>query len=257
MTTPENAKPKFKLKRFTSVSTHDTSSTISTIHEKLCADVRYPAFEKVIRFINYELVDGAVLEFGVYTGRSLAALQIAEDRYRRDSMHTVSGPPRKFYGFDSFQGLYNSNHPRWTDGSFAKNHSWHPTIKIGETITPDAVKAFFKHINLLEPTIVAGLYDDTLPIFVNAAFGKAAIIHIDCDLYESTLAVLNNVEPMLQQGTILLFDDYYNYKGSPYKGEAAAFKAFQKSCAAHWNFVEYFQYGTFCKAFITVAVEDL
>ena len=257
MTTPENAKPKFKLKRFTSVSTHDTSSTISTIHEKLCADVRYPAFEKVIRFINYELVDGAVLEFGVYTGRSLAALQIAEDRYRRDSMHTVSGPPRKFYGFDSFQGLYNSNHPRWTDGSFAKNHSWHPTIKVGETITPDAVKAFFKHIKLLEPEIIEGLYDDTLPIFVNAAFGKAAIIHIDCDLYESTLAVLNNLEPMLQQGTILLFDDYYNYKGSPYKGESAAFKTFQKSCSAHWNFVEYFQYGTFCKAFITVAVEDL
>lgn len=231
------------------------SEPVEAIRAVLRQDVRYPAFEKAIRFVNYELVEGHVLEFGVYTGRSLAALQLAEDRYARECVHSVPGPPRQFYGFDSFTGLYNTKHPRWTDGSFAKNHSWHPTIKCGETITAEAVKQFFKHIDLAEPTIVEGLYGDTLPEFVGrgaGGAGKAAIVHIDCDLYDSTMTVLTHVEPMLQQGTVLMFDDWFNYKGDPTKGEAAAFKEFQQTTRA-WEFVEYFQYGTFCKAFIATA----
>jgi hypothetical protein len=35
-------------------------------------DIRYPMFLKALHFVNYEMVAGAIIEFGVYTGRSLA-----------------------------------------------------------------------------------------------------------------------------------------------------------------------------------------
>ena len=42
---------------------------------------------------------------------------------------------------------------------------------------------------------------------------KAAVVYIDCDLYESTRPVLRFMSHFLQNGTIVCFDDYFNYKG--------------------------------------------
>ena len=52
--------------------------------------------------------------------------------------------------------------------------------------------------------------------------GKAAIVMIDCDLYSSTKEVLKFITPLLVDGSILIFDDWYAYKGSPFKGERRA-----------------------------------
>ena len=51
------------------------------ICDLLKLDIRTDAFKKCIRFINYELVDGDILEFGVYSGRSLAALSYYNNEY--------------------------------------------------------------------------------------------------------------------------------------------------------------------------------
>ncbi len=98
------------------------------------SDVRYQAFQKAVRFVNYELVEGDIFEFGVYTGRSLALLQIASEEYLRHSIHKINFS-RNFIGFDSFKGMLKTHHPRWEDGSFSINHSWHPVIKVGEAVT--------------------------------------------------------------------------------------------------------------------------
>lgn len=50
--------------------------------DSLIQDVRTSAFETCIRFINYEMVEGGICEFGVYTGRSLALLSHLNDQYR-------------------------------------------------------------------------------------------------------------------------------------------------------------------------------
>lgn len=214
----------------------------------IASDIRYGAFQKIIRFVNYELIEGDVFEFGLYTGRSLALLQIANEEYLKKSIHKINFT-RDFIGFDSFHGMLKTNHPRWKDGSFAVNHSWHPTIKIGEAVTKGKVVKFFKTLKLKQPTIVEGSFDQSVKEFLKQYPKKAAIVHIDCDTYENTKSILKNIRGILQQGTILLFDDWFNYKGDPTLGEAKAFSEFKRACK-EFSFVDYFNYGTFCKAFI-------
>jgi O-methyltransferase len=48
---------------------------------------------------------------------------------------------------------------------------------------------------------------------------KAAVIWVDYDLYHSMKRVLNFVMPMLQDGTVIVFDDWYSFRGNPRRGE--------------------------------------
>ena len=49
--------------------------------EQILDDIRSDAFKIVVRFVNYEMVEGAICEFGCYTGRSLAALTYHHQKY--------------------------------------------------------------------------------------------------------------------------------------------------------------------------------
>jgi len=51
---------------------------------------------------------------------------------------------------------------------------------------------------------------------------RASLVLIDCDLYESTVPVLAFITDLLDQGTIIIFDDWYRYKGHLDKGEQRA-----------------------------------
>ncbi|GAH13307.1 unnamed protein product, partial [marine sediment metagenome] len=65
--------------------------------------------------------------------------------------------------------------------------------------------------------------------------GKLSFIHIDCDLYESTLDVLEYCKDYLQQGTVILFDDWYAFKGDNNSGERKAFKEINDKYGLKWN----------------------
>lgn len=222
--------------------------------ELIDSDIRYQAFQKAIRFVNYELVEGDIFEFGVYTGRSLALLEIAHQDYVDNCIHKISFS-RNFIGFDSFKGLFETDHPRWHNGSFSVNHSWHPSIKIGEPVSKEKVLEFFNMLGLKSPLIIEGYFKESVQEFFKKYTKKAAIIHIDCDSYENTKLILENIKSALQEGTIIMFDDWFNYKANPDKGEAKAFNEFKKN-EREFSFIEYFQYGTFCKAFISAKIPD-
>jgi hypothetical protein len=51
---------------------------------------------------------------------------------------------------------------------------------------------------------------------------------IDCDLKEPTKLALEFIKSSIQEGTIILFDDYAFFKGSKDKGEYGAFADFKK-----------------------------
>jgi len=61
--------------------------------------------------------------------------------------------------------------------------------------------------------------------------------------------VLFGIEPALQDGAMVLFDDWFHYKGDPNKGEARALREFL-SAHPRWEAVQYRSYGVFCNAFI-------
>ncbi|HEX5406108.1 MAG TPA: class I SAM-dependent methyltransferase, partial [Pseudonocardiaceae bacterium] len=61
--------------------------------------------------------------------------------------------------------------------------------------------------------LVVGLFADVLPGFLADHPEHVDFLHIDCDLYTSTVAVLDLVGTRLRPGSIVVFDEYFNYPG--------------------------------------------
>jgi hypothetical protein len=120
--------------------------------------------------------DGLFLEFGVYSGGTLR--QIVE-----------AAPAGTVYGFDSFQGLPEAWRPTFEAGAFAVDAP--PEVPGAE--------------------LVVGWFADTLPGFLAEHPEPVAFLHLDADLYSSTTTVLDALEPRLRPGTVLLFDEYFNF----------------------------------------------
>lgn len=121
---------------------------------------------------------GLYLEFGVSTGGSLRQI-------------TGHAPAASVYGFDSFQGLPEHWRSGFPAGAFATDG------------LPDVPGA----------ELVVGWFDQSLPAFLADHPGDVAFLHVDVDLYSSTVTVLDLLEPRLRVGTVVLFDEYFNFPG--------------------------------------------
>jgi predicted O-methyltransferase YrrM len=146
---------------------------------------------------------GLALEFGVFEGRSLEV--IAEKRGRRE-----------VYGFDSFEGLPEDYRPHVRTGAFA----------VGSL--PDVEGA----------ELVVGWFEDTLPDFLAAHPGPVDFVHVDGDLYSSAVTVLELVGPRLAAGSVLVFDEFFNFPG----WEAHEFRAWQEWLGRTGAQAEYMAY---------------
>ena len=103
--------------------------------------------------------------------------------------------------------------------------------------------------------IIKGFFDETIKnkTTQDLNIDKARVVLIDCDLKESTLLALEFIRPSIQEGTIILFDDYIWFKGSKQKGEYSAFNDF-KNKYPEILFRKAFDYGYGSKAFIAYKV---
>ncbi len=164
-------------------------------------------------FCEFNKVRGDYLEFGTYFGHSLIYAYHFARRHRVDGMH--------FYGFDSFKGLppfegVDDDLPldrQYVPGDFACDvKTVRRNLRVGGVRQDDV-------------TLVEGFYDESLTpaLAKSLPIESAAVIWIDCDLYHSTKTVLDWVTRYVVDGTVLCFDDWFNFKGNPGKGENRAF----------------------------------
>ena len=227
-----------RAKRAAGYETRDVMSRL------IARDPRWTTFCRAVEYINYEAVPGDIVEFGVFTGISLALLAKAHS-------FDPKGMRRRIGGFDSFQGLPGSDekHARWRPGDCSSNHSSHPLLGVGDPVTPDVTLRLFDVCALEAPMVHVGSFQETLPRAFPAVHPQVALAHFDCDLYESTRDALAAIAPVLQDGAMLLFDDWFHYRGHPGKGESRAFGEF---LATHpeWRAAHYQPYATFCNSFI-------
>jgi predicted O-methyltransferase YrrM len=121
---------------------------------------------------------GMALEFGVFSGTTLKIIA----RARGGDM---------VYGFDSFEGLPEDWRAGFPAGTFAADG------------LPDVTGA----------ELVPGLFDEVLPGFLETHPGPVDLLHIDSDLYSSAATVLSMVGPRLQSGSVVVFDEFFNYPG--------------------------------------------
>jgi hypothetical protein len=85
-----------------------------------------------------------------------------------------------------------------------------------------------------------GLFEDTLPAFVEKEAEPLALVHIDCDLYSSTKTVLESIRPYLVKDTIIAFDEWYYLHNSTYDDhEAKAFLEFVDKYQIAYEFVDW------------------
>ena len=147
---------------------------------------------------------GLWLEFGVYRGETLN--------------YIASYAPAVIYGFDSFEGLPEF----WRDG-FDKG-------AFGINEMPEASQ---------KARLVKGWFDDTLPEFIaNHSGEEISFIHVDCDLYSSTKTIFNLCEDKIKPGTIIVFDEYFNYPGWQ-NGEYKAFQEFMVNSDFRYEYIGY------------------
>ena len=60
-------------------------------------------------------------------------------------------------------------------------------------------------------TVHSGWFNETIPLWRANFKSPAAFVYIDCDLYESVQVVLQALTDRVNRGTILVFDDWYNF----------------------------------------------
>ena len=163
--------------------------------------------------INHAHIDGLVLEFGVWHGATIRLI--------------ASWVKQDIHGFDTFQGLPESWHDE-PEGSYS-THGELP-------IVPENV---FLH---------AGLFEKTLPSFLEKHDGPVSFLNIDCDLYSSTKTVLNLLADRIVPGTVIVFDEYLAND----EWREDEYKAFQESVKNFgWSY-EYLAFSVFSKQAVIV-----
>jgi tetratricopeptide (TPR) repeat protein len=105
---------------------------------------------------------------------------------------------KKGYGFDTFEGIPEDWHDT-KSGSYSSGGNI-PQIEGGE--------------------FIVGKFEDTLPGFFAKPRPMASVINFDADLYSSTICALNFSKPVIDQHTILIFDEFImnkNWEKDEYK----------------------------------------
>lgn len=172
---------------------------------------RFYAMEQIGNYLAGAHVPGDYVEFGVYRG----------DTFRHAcEVLSTSFPSMRFFAFDSFRGLPEPSGIDAMDGytgNFRRGE-----FACSEEEFRDGLAA--SGIDLDRVVTVGGWFAETLKPERARGYGldRAAFAWIDCDLYESTVPVLDFLGPRLAVGSVLAFDDWRCYRNHPDFGEQRA-----------------------------------
>ncbi len=160
-------------------------------------------------------IEGYYFEFGCNEANTM---RMAWDSFRYLFDFT-------YVGFDSFEGLPEiekiDQQLIWEKGKLAFAEERFISTCVNHGMPRERLQT------------VRGFYDRSLTNELASRFApkKAAVIYIDCDLYVSTVSVLNWIPQFLQPGTVIMFDDWNCFAADPDKGERRAWREFLQANA--------------------------
>jgi hypothetical protein len=167
-------------------------------------------------FTKRQNLKGLLLEFGVYKGTTI--------------QHIAKMSNDEIFGFDSFEGLREDWGGNWITKKHFDLGGVEPTVD--------------KNVKL-----VKGWIQDTLPPFLELNNKSISFMHIDTDTYESSAYILAKLKNRIVEGTVIVFNEYFGYRGWR-EGE---FKAFQQYCnQEHINY-KYLGFSKEAVAMIIIA----
>ena len=116
---------------------------------------------------------------------------------------------KKGYGFDTFTGLPEN----WDVGDRVEKQGTYTS----EGNVPQIIGGEF----------IVGKFEDTLPLFFQKTRPLASLINFDADLYSSTICALTLAKPVIDEDTILIFDEFLMNES----WEQDEFKALEEFCS--------------------------
>ncbi len=151
-------------------------------------------------------IDGLYAEFGVNEGGTIS--YIAKQK-----------PACTIHGFDSFEGLPEDWAGNAMAAGFFNRKGRLPKVPSNVVLHP-------------------GWFDATAPKFAADHSGHLAFLHVDCDLYSSTVAIFDALGARIVPGTVIMFDEYFNYPN--WKAhEHKAFTEFQVASGKRFKYIGY------------------
>ncbi len=175
--------------------------------------------------LNVNGITGDYVEFGSWGANTL--------NLAYQQMH-LSGRPRHLWAFDSFEGLPpagdpRDEHPGWQPGS---DHGQGGVDKFHEACAAHGIPSDAY-------TAVAGYYSESLPpLGDDLPPNDIALAYVDCNMYTSTVSVLEFLRPRLKHGMILAFDDYFCWSPTAVSAERSAMLEFSHQ-NPQWHFERY------------------
>jgi O-methyltransferase len=172
---------------------------------------RWDAIDKLADYLVGTQISGDYMEFGVFEGKTFA--------YACNVMAPLF-PEMRFIALDSFEGLPE---PRGVDAldnytsGFYRGQFAYSREAFSQNLAA-------RRVDLGRVVIVEGWFDATLRPDNPAVRGldKVAAAWIDCDIYESTVPVLEFLTSRLSVGAVLLFDDWRCFRNLADFGEQRA-----------------------------------
>jgi len=179
--------------------------------EAFCFKQKESIFLSAARFLYLNRpLGGYYMEFGSHSATTM----------RLCWKHTCHLLDLHYVAFDSFEGLPEisgiDQQAMWEKGKLAIDEEHFIRLVITAGMPRSKL------------TTVRGFYDQTLNPELRTRFQdrKAALIWVDCDLYVSTIPVLEFIKDFLQVGTIIVFDDWNCFCADPMRGERLAWSEF-------------------------------
>ena len=178
-------------------------------------------------------IEGAYYEFGVYRGAAFrASVQaykifsdwqqdqlVSEEPWRQDWARQYVQYKHHFYAFDTFQGMPGNQEGNlnFAEGNLSCSLEEFRRLNRQAGIVENPRIRYFVGTFRETAQRDTRLLRDLQP---------AAIVNLDCDLYQSAREALDLIAPKLAQGTVLLVDDWNTFAARRDQGERRALKEF-------------------------------
>lgn len=165
-------------------------------HSAFLPRVYRGSLDRYLYFLNQleklKEVEGDIVECGVSIGHGALLFLL---------MGEYLGVERTYYGFDSFTGFPDPVDKDGVTPIKGKGFWASPTDTVLRVLRDGRVPddKIRERVRLFK-----GLFDQTLPLYQ----GKIALLHLDCDLYESYMVALKNLYAKVVPGGIIMFDEY-------------------------------------------------
>ena len=175
---------------------------------------RKEILRRIMNYVSACRIEGDYLEFGVYKGSTfIEAYKMAKAKKLRSM---------KFFAFDSFEGLPEISKEENIPVSFEQFRKGQYSFSL-ENFRKNLERA---DVSMADVKIVPGWFDKVLNEDTKnkIGLGPIAVAWVDGDLYESAVSVLDFIRDHIVDGTILVFDNWFFFRGSPFRGEQLAFR---------------------------------